>query len=196
MKTIQVDKEIVDQLLSRAASPGETAGQILRRELRLPQPQVALDIDDDTYAFIIAKTRAIGESASDILRRELNFLTTHPHDPDEPPINSDPHAPPEAGPETLLFTISAGTGSRAWNSRDTTLVARKGDTLRIFNEDSVAHRLHTSNRPFPHASNEMIPGESSDFLLLTTFDPVQEGPLYDHNHGQQAHFWLRVVDNG
>ncbi|MES2625682.1 MAG: hypothetical protein V4628_10410 [Pseudomonadota bacterium] len=192
MKTIQVDQTIVDHLLSHATSPAETPAQILRRELRMLPPQVALEIDDDTYAFILAKARGFGESASDILRRELN-LSTNPDEPTEP---ADPHAPPETGPETLLFSIPAGTGSNSWNSRDTTLVARKGDTLRIINEDTVPHRLHTPGRPFQHADNDTLPGQSSDFLLLTTFDPVQEGPLYDHNHGAHAHFWLRVVDNG
>lgn len=194
MKSIQVDKDILDHLLSHASSPGETAASILRRELRVPQAQVTLDIDDDTYAFIAARSLAIGESASSILRRELQLPGPSPA-PNEPPVNPDPHSPPNAGPETIVFRIAAGTGSNAWNSRDTTLVARRGDTLRIVNDDTVSHQLHTTGTPFPHPAVDTAPGQSTDFLLQTPFDPVQQGPLYDHMHGQQAQFWLRVVDN-
>jgi hypothetical protein len=196
MKSIQVDKDIVDHLLTHASNPGETAAEILRRELRIPQAQVLLDIDEDTYAFIASRSLAIGESASSILRRELHLSGPQPPaNPNEPPGGPDPHAPPNTGPETLVFRIAAGTGSGAWNSRETMLVGRKGDTLRITNDDTVDHQLHTSGAPFPHPSMYTPPSQSSDFVLQTTYDPVQQGPLYDHMQGQQAQFWLRVVDN-
>jgi hypothetical protein len=195
MKSIQVDKEIVDHLLTHALNPSETAADVLRRELGVPQAQVTLEIDDETYAFIASKSRSIGESASSILRRELNLSTPSPANPNEPPAGPDPHAPPNARPETIVFRIPANTGSGAWNSRDTMLVARKGDTLQIINDDTVPHQLHTSGGVFPHPDTAIRPGLGEEFLLEATYDPVQQGPLYDHLHGQQAQFWLRVVDN-
>jgi hypothetical protein len=195
MKNIQVDKDIVDHLLTHALNPGESPADILRRELRIPQAQVTLDIDDETYAFIASKSLAIGESASDILRRELQL--SGPQSPGSPgtPAGPDPHAPPNAGPETIVFRIPALTGPRAWNIRERMLVARKGDTLQIINDDTVPHQLHTSGGPFPHSGTAIRPGLGEEFLLETTYDPVQQGPLYDHLYGQQAEFWLRVVDN-
>lgn len=68
-----------------------------------------------------------------------------------------------------------------------------GDTLRISNDDSVAHRLHTSGRPFPHPANDIFPGQTADFVLLTTYDPDAEGPLVDHDQGPLSQFWIRVV---
>ena len=204
MKSIQVDKDILDHLLSHAANPGEAAAAILRRELRVPQAQVMLDVDDETYAFIASKSRAIGETASDILRRELNLAgPPSPNTPDVPG-GPDPHAPPNARPERVLFKIAAGTGSGAWNSRDTMIVARKGDTLQIMNDDTVTHQLYTSGGVFAlhtiggvsgQPGTDIRPGMGEEFLLETTYDPVQQGPLYDHRYGEQAQFWLRVVDN-
>src|SRR5215216_5903651 len=105
MKSIQVDKDIVDHLLAHALSPGETAADVLRRKLNIPQQQVMLDVDDETYATIAARSLAIGESASSILRRELNLSGGQA--PPVAPGNPDPHAPPLAGPEIVVFRIAA-----------------------------------------------------------------------------------------
>lgn len=175
MKSIQVDQDIFDFLVSKAITPADSAATVLRRELRVPQPQVALEIDDQTYAFITARTSAIGESASDILRRELRLSS----------------APPAPG--TVVFRIPSGTGSRPWNTKETAVSATVGDTLRIVNDDAVSHRPHTEGRPFPHASTDILPSQSSDFLLQTPFDPDVDGPVTDHDQGPQAQFWLRVA---
>ena len=67
------------------------------------------------------------------------------------------------------------------------VVATVGDTLRIVNDDTVTHRLHTQNgRPFPHPANDIFPGDSADFVLETTYDPDAEGPLTDHDQGPTA----------
>jgi SeqA-like protein len=195
MKTIQVDKEIVDHLMSHAANQGESAADILRRKLQVPKAQVLLDIDDETYAFIAARSRSIGETASDILRRELHLDETPSPDPGPQPDDNDPHTPPDAEPEFIVFRIPFQTRANPWNSRETTLVTRKGDTLRIANDDVVAHQLHTNGVPFPHSSISILPGKDADFVLESVYDPVQQGPLYDHEYGPQAQFWLRVVDN-
>ena len=190
MKQITVDQDVFDFLASKAATPGEPPGDVIRRELRVPPAQKTLEIDDETYAFIASKTAVVGESVSDILRRELHLAG-----------GSAPGAPPGPGqpapsPAAVLFRIASGTGQGAWNDGSSRVIARVGDTLRIVNDDSVAHRLHTAGRPFPHPSADIFPGGSADFVLQTTFDPGVDGPLTDHAQGPQALFFLEVRPAG
>lgn len=177
MKTIFVDQDIFDFLRSKGTSPDEDISAIIRRELHTPQSQQSVEIDDATYAFLVSQASEIGESASDILRRELQ-------------LSGDPAEHP---PNTISFHIRLGTGSSAWNTSDSTVLGTVGDTLRIINDDSVSHRLHTGGRPFPHPAGDIAPGQSADFVLESPFDPSVDGPLSDHDRGPQAHFFLRVV---
>ena len=151
MKQISIDQDIFDYLVSKASTPGEAAAVVLRRELRVPQPQVRLEVDDDTYAVIAAKTSVIGESVSQILRREFHL----------PGGETPPPTPPPSDPTTVVFHIREGTGSKSWNDGSSMVTATVGDTLRIVNDDSVAHRLHTTGRPFPHPANDIFPGQSA-----------------------------------
>jgi hypothetical protein len=91
---------------------------------------------------------------------------------------------------TVVFTIASGTGSGPWNSSDDPVLAEVGDTLRIVNGDSVAHRLHTDGTPFPHPETELAPGESEEYVLQEAFT----GSLYCHVHGPGSTFWLTVTD--
>jgi len=195
MKQITVDQDVFDFLASKANVPGEPPAAVLRRELRVPLPQKTLDIDDDTYAFIAAKTAVVGESVSDILRRELRLAGGGTPAPLPPQPPETPPSPPQPrpSPATVVFHIPSGTGGGAWNDRAARVVAKVGDTLRIINDDSVAHRLHTSGRPFPHPEADIFPGETADFVLQTPFDPSADGALFDHTHGPQALFFLEVA---
>jgi hypothetical protein len=87
------------------------------------------------------------------------------------------------------FRIPANTGARAWNSSENPVRVKVGDTLRIINDDSISHRLHTFDRPCPHQDGESRPGEFYDCVVSTTVDP-QVDLLYDHNFGPEARFWL------
>jgi hypothetical protein len=186
MKQISIDQDVFDFLASKANASGEPPSAVLRRELRVPPAQKTLDIDDDTYAFIAARTAVIGESVSDILRRELDL----PGGATPPPGST---TPPGSSPTTVVFHIPSGTGQGAWNDGSSRVIAKVGDTLRIVNDDSVAHRLHTAGRPFPHPDAPIFPGASADFVLKTPFDPGADGPLTDHEQGQQALFFLEVT---
>ena len=195
MKQISIDQDVFDFLASKANAPGETPAAVLRRELRVPLPQKTFDIDDDTYAFIAAKTAVVGESVSDILRRELRLAgggTPAPLPP-QPPQTPPSPAPPTPSPATVIFHIPSGTGRGPWNDGSGRVVAKVGDILRIINDDSVAHRLHTSGRPFPHPEADIFPGGTADFVLQTPFDPSADGPLTDHDQGPQALFFLEVT---
>ncbi len=73
------------------------------------------------------------------------------------------------------FHIKAGTGQGAWNTAAAPIHVRVGDTLRIVNDDTVGHQLHTNGRPCQHGQF-IQPGGSGDCVVGTTF----EGGLYDH----------------
>jgi negative regulator of replication initiation len=173
MKTIQIDRDVYSYLLSKASPAGEAVSLTLRRELHVPEPKETVEIDDDTYNFLLSKAVNIGESPSDILRRELHLDDVHPHD---------------AG-AVIVFHIPPGTGNQPWNTAATAVQAAVGDTLRIVNDDAIAHRLHTGGNPFPHQDSDIAPGQSADFVLQT---PFEGQPLYDHNAGPGALFWITV----
>ena len=180
MKTIQIDQDLYNYLVSKAESPGEPPAQTLRRELHVAPPLVSLDIDDEVYAFLLSKTTTVGEPASAIIRRELG-------------IDGEGPGPEPGGPTIVTFRIPAGTGASAWNTQDAPVVATVGDTLRIVNDDGVAHGLHTNGVPFPHPATDIPPGASRDFVLQFAFN--EQGviqSLYDHDFGQPAQFWIQV----
>ena len=89
------------------------------------------------------------------------------------------------------FHIKAGTANKSWNTRDTMVVVHIGDTLRIINDDVIQHRLHTNGAPCPHGPN-FAPGTSFDCVISKVFDPGESNPLYDHNVGSKAEFWLKA----
>lgn len=174
MKQIQIDPDIQDWLAAHAA-PGETISATLRRELDIQGPGGVVNVDDDVYDFLVAHIRMIGESASTIIRRE--------RDGQAGPV------PPE---HFVEFHIPDGTGNAPWNTRESAVVATVGDTLQIVNDDEVPHRPHTSGVPFPHAQADITPGQSANFALTATFDPIANGPLSDHDFGPGALFWIEV----
>jgi plastocyanin len=73
------------------------------------------------------------------------------------------------------------------------VTASVGDTLRIFNDDSVPHRLHTDGVPFTHPASDIQPGTSVDYVLTAPFSSAAGHTLYDHDHGVEAAFWLTVL---
>jgi hypothetical protein len=194
MKNISVDQDIFNLLVSKSTGPSDAIASVLRRELKVPQPQVTFEVDEQTYDFIAARTSIIGESTSDILRRHLGLSGTSVPPPPTTPPTQPPDTPPiTTVPVTVIFRIVNGTGSLAWNARDAAVAATVGDTLRIVNDDSIPHRLHTDGRPFSHPANDIPPNQTADFLLMTAFSPEIDGPLTDHDYGLQAQFWIRVA---
>lgn len=91
------------------------------------------------------------------------------------------------------FHIPAGTGNGAWNTPETTVNVKVGDTLRIINDDSIPHTLHTFGRPCPHQDPESKPGEFFDCEIETTADPRID-KLYDHVAGEKARFYLKATN--
>ena len=98
----------------------------------------------------------------------------------------------QAADSLVEFHIRKGTGEGAWNTPQTLLDLKVGQTLRIINDDTVPHRLHTFGRPCPHQPEDSQPGEFYDCGLADSVDPRVE-VLYDHNFGERARFYLRVT---
>ncbi|MGE0172907.1 MAG: hypothetical protein AB7T49_08985 [Oligoflexales bacterium] len=104
-----------------------------------------------------------------------------------------PAAPPPADPNIVAFSIVAGTGTNAYNQKATPVTVKVGMTLRVTNNDTVAHRIHTGGAPFPHG--EMIaPGATVDYPIAAAVDitNLNQPPTYDHISGQAAMFWIQA----
>lgn len=111
--------------------------------------------------------------------------------PPAPPAT--PPAPP-ADPNIVEFRIKAGTGSNPWNTMAEMVVAKMGQTVRIVNDDTVAHRLHTNGAPCRHQQGNIPPGGSFDCVTTRTLDGVANpGQTYDHIAGEDALFYLTVM---
>lgn len=97
--------------------------------------------------------------------------------------------------QIVEFRIPANAGRTSWNSVATEVTVSIGQTLRIFNDDAAPHRLHTNGKPCPHAEVDMAPnGEGHyDCVISVAYSRAADGPLYDHNIGTAAKFYLRVL---
>ena len=89
------------------------------------------------------------------------------------------------------FHIPKGTGDSPWNTLETIVEVNVGDTLRIINDDDVAHRLHTFGKPCPHQDNNSESGEFYDCVVATRVDPRVD-VFYDHNFGPTSRFYFRT----
>jgi hypothetical protein len=102
----------------------------------------------------------------------------------------DPAA--EGDANIVVFRIKSGTGTKIWNTKAEMLLLKRGQTLRLVNDDTVNHRLHTNGAPCDHGT-AFAPGEQFDCQLDDNFDPGARSPLYDHIAGVRAEFWIKVV---
>ena len=93
----------------------------------------------------------------------------------------------------IEFHIPVGTSSGPWNTQASPVRAHVGDVLRVINQDTDPHQLHSSGPPMPHWPTPLLPGQAVDHVLSAPYDDVKDPPLYDHLYGMQARFWL-VVD--
>src|SRR5665213_1023807 len=96
-----------------------------------------------------------------------------------------------ASAEIVEFHIPAGTIGQPWNTPDKPVVVHVGQTLRIYNDDSVVHFLHTEGKPCPHGTNPFNPGEFYDCVISIPYDESDQS-LYDHNYGPDAQFYVQA----
>lgn len=114
---------------------------------------------------------------------------------------TSPHIHPAgetAVPLMEYFTILPGTGSGPWNTMSLPMVVYVGQTLRITNNDSVEHRMHTGGKPCPHQQTASAPfGGFYDCVIsgeTTGTATVKDYALYDHMLGSASKFYVRVYD--
>lgn len=102
------------------------------------------------------------------------------------------HEEEDAG-DIVEFHIPLGTKLKPWNTPETVVEVRVGQTLRIVNDDTVVHRLHTNDdRPCLHQPESSRPGEFYDCLIINTADPEVD-LMYEHNVGSSARFYVRAT---
>ena len=114
-------------------------------------------------------------------------------DKDPVVIPTEPAKPdPVKDPNIVEFRIKAGTGSGGWNSQSEMINAKIGQTIRVFNDDTVIHRLHTANNaPCPHGVNIPV-GGSRDCVVGKAFDSTNSNAVYDHIVGPSAKIWIKA----
>lgn len=91
----------------------------------------------------------------------------------------------------VTFTIVSGTGTQAWNTMAAPVRVFVGQTLKINNNDSRAHRLHTGGSPFPH-QDDTIPVNGSKVFTIQSAHPVASEGVYEHDGG--GAFYIDAVD--
>lgn len=95
--------------------------------------------------------------------------------------------------DVVEFHIADGTQGGAWNTQETPIVAKLGDTIRFYNDDSIKHRLHTFGAPCNHGP-DFAPGTTWDCVVSKSFSSESEGALYDHNFGEDAAVWIEIEE--
>lgn len=67
-----------------------------------------------------------------------------------------------------------------------------GQTLRIHNDDVVAHTVHSNGIPFAHGPT-IQPGGYADHMIVAALTPDRSAPLnYEHDVGVGAPFWVEA----
>lgn len=100
------------------------------------------------------------------------------------------------GPPTsnlVTYTIVNGHGSAPWGSLSNPIRGVVGQVLRIINNDSSNHQIHTAGNPFNHTegigSNTMM-----DFTLLRPITTTSITPsTYEHNFGPSSPIYFAVT---
>lgn len=115
-----------------------------------------------------------------------------PADDDDKPVTPPPPVTPPEDPNVVVFRIKAGTGSAPWNTAQEIVQVKVGQTLRIINDDTINHRLHTGGAPCNHGT-AFAPGAAFNCVVSKAFDSsVTPGGLYDHVAGPTARFYVKA----
>lgn len=102
-------------------------------------------------------------------------------------------APSQETGLTVNFVIPDGTGSKPWNTESTMVETFVGQTLKITNNDSVTHQLHTNGKPCAHGA-QIATGASVNCTIGSAYDYKTNGIIYDHNLGTKSTFYLIAYD--
>jgi hypothetical protein len=96
-------------------------------------------------------------------------------------------------PNRIDVHLAAGTGTQPWNTMAAATLVFVGQVLRIYNDDTIPHRLHTNGSPCIHQPAESAPGAFYDCAIIAAH-PVTQADLYDHDAGNAAAFYVNSID--
>lgn len=96
------------------------------------------------------------------------------------PLQNSTTVTPPTDPNVVVFRIKAGTDRGPWNDAANPIRIRVGQTLEIFNDDSIQHWIHTNFGQFMnHPFSGINPGQSARYQIGNT----NANGLRDHNTG-------------
>ncbi|MDX9731316.1 MAG: hypothetical protein RBT63_06045 [Bdellovibrionales bacterium] len=97
--------------------------------------------------------------------------------------------------DRVVFRIPRGTGNGPWNSSTSPVEVYVGQTLRICNDDTVTHQLHTNGTPCAHQPRAMAQGEFYDCRIANLNGRNANTGIYnntyDHNLGTNSAVYIR-----
>jgi hypothetical protein len=91
--------------------------------------------------------------------------------------------------DVVEFRIKAGTGNGAWNTAANPIRLKVGQELRVTNDDSIQHFIHTNGAPFFHPFAGINPGETKSYRMQSKF--TGGSAVHDHNTYGDIHM---IVD--
>jgi plastocyanin len=97
-------------------------------------------------------------------------------------------------PKIFAFHIKAGTGSNSYNTAATYALVFVGQSIKFYNDDSVNHELHTGGSPVAHGTQEMMPGGTDSYSVISAHENVNANDVYDHISGPSALFYVKAID--
>lgn len=101
--------------------------------------------------------------------------------------------PTPTSSDTVEFRVRAGTGGSPWNTSSTPIQTFVGQTLIVYNDDTINHRIHTNGSPFAHQPGDTAPNASTSFVILSAHSGTATD-TYDHNAGTSANIYIEALD--
>lgn len=140
-------------------------------------------------ASTVATTTTTTAAAAPSSAAAATTATTTP-----PTVTSSSSIDPNAGTATpsgiVEFRIPSGTQGGPWNTFDAPVRVTVGQTLRVYNDDVVAHTIHSTGAPFEHGPT-IQPGQFADHPIVKPLTPDRAAPAnYEHDAGTGAPFWV------
>ncbi len=190
---------VLDMRTTDTSAPGEVAGgsatnpPLTTASIGTPPPPYTLTGAEPTIRTnpTVPTTRPPATSASTAAPTTSPPTTAAPTTAAPAPTTpSTTTAAVTAPPGIVEFRIVSGTQAGPWNSFDNPVRVTVGQTLRIYNDDVVAHTLHSNGEPFEHGRT-IEPGQFGDHAIIATFTPDRSAPAnYEHDAGVGAPFWV------
>ncbi|MGZ3691929.1 MAG: c-type cytochrome [Pseudobdellovibrio sp.] len=92
------------------------------------------------------------------------------------------------------FSITAGTGSKAWNTAAAPIEVYVGQTLTVTNNDTVKHQMHTGGKPCPHGAAIATGGGTGTCVITQAYNSITSAGVYEHTVGTSAPIYIIAYD--